>query len=357
MPIAFGGGIFGGGGGGVSGIGASGRLALWSGAGTLTSDAGLTYVGSGTTAGIAFNADLSLSRSAAGVLAVGTGAAGSYDGDFYAGAAHLRGSSASPRIWLQAGTPGMSYFAVGDFTGVGARTAMLASAVLGYQSVLAWSSGGDPFTGAVDLYLRRRAAATLQLGAADSATPVAQTIAFQGSRGGTDTNTAGADATIQGSLGTGTGGGGNILVRTAPRGSTGSAQNTPSDRLVLAAKQVTLTESSATPILDVAVPSGSVAGGEVLYTIRADDATDFQALTGRVQWSAVNKGGTLTAAINLVGTETTAVSAGTLTNTATITTGVNLITINLNAVSSLTQTTLYAYVQAQNNGIGNVTTR
>ncbi len=129
------------------------------------------------------------------------------------------------------------------------------------------------------------------------------------------------------------------------------------DRAVIAGGTVTLTESSATPVLDVAVASGTVAGGTVWYTIRANDATDFQALRGQVQWSAVNKGGTLTAAIVLVGSEILAASAGTLTNTATITTGTNLITINLNAVSSLTQTTLYAYVSAQVDGTGTVTTK
>lgn len=156
---------------------------------------------------------------------------------------------------------------------------------------------------------------------------------------------------------TGTASGSNLRLRTAPSAtSTSSTLNTPVDRIWLAAHQVTLTESSATPVVDIPVSSGSVAGGILFYTIRADDATDFQVLRGRVVWSAVNKAGTLTPTLGTP-EEITSVSAGTLTDTVTITTGTNLITLNLNAVSSLTQTTLYAFVSGENDGSGNVTTK
>ena len=71
-----------------------------------------------------------------------------------------------------------------------------------------------------DTYAIRRAAATFQFGAADAAAPVAQTLAFQGARGGTDTNTAAVTTTIQGSLGTGTGAAGDLVFKI------GTAQNT-----------------------------------------------------------------------------------------------------------------------------------
>jgi hypothetical protein len=75
-----------------------------------------------------------------------------------------------------------------------------------------------------DLILRRAAAATLQLGAADAAAPVAQTFKVQSVVAGT-TNTAGTNFTIQGSAGTGTGAGGSIIFQVAPAGSSGSSQN------------------------------------------------------------------------------------------------------------------------------------
>ena len=65
----------------------------------------------------------------------------------------------------------------------------------------------------------------LQLGAADAAAPVAQTLGVQNVVVGTS-NTAGADFTITGSQGTGTGAGGNIVFKTAPAsGSSGTTQN------------------------------------------------------------------------------------------------------------------------------------
>jgi len=68
------------------------------------------------------------------------------------------------------------------------------------------------------------AAASLQLGAADGAAPVAQTLQVQSVVGGTS-NTAGANFTIAGSKGTGTGAGGSIIFQVAPAGTAGTAQN------------------------------------------------------------------------------------------------------------------------------------
>lgn len=64
----------------------------------------------------------------------------------------------------------------------------------------------------------------LQLGALDAASPAAQTIQPQSVVAGTS-NTAGANFTIAGSAGTGTGIGGSLLFQVAPAGSTGTAQN------------------------------------------------------------------------------------------------------------------------------------
>lgn len=64
----------------------------------------------------------------------------------------------------------------------------------------------------------------LKFGSADAASPVAQTLSFQGVVAGTS-NIAGVNATIAGSQGTGTGAGGSLILQTAPAGTTGSAQN------------------------------------------------------------------------------------------------------------------------------------
>jgi len=78
--------------------------------------------------------------------------------------------------------------------------------------------------GSSDLILSRKAAASLQLGDPDAAAPVAQTIGPQSVVAGTS-NTAGKNFTINGSRGTGSGQGGNIIFQVAPAGVAGTAQN------------------------------------------------------------------------------------------------------------------------------------
>lgn len=85
-------------------------------------------------------------------------------------------------------------------------------------------NSGTTFNWNADTFLGRVAAASLRLGAADAASPVAQTLSVQNVATGT-TNTAGVDFVIAGSKGTGTGAGGAIRLQVAAAGSTGSSQN------------------------------------------------------------------------------------------------------------------------------------
>jgi hypothetical protein len=75
-----------------------------------------------------------------------------------------------------------------------------------------------------DLFVSRKAGASLQFGQADAAAPVAQTIGVQSVVAGTS-NTAGQNFTVRGSQGTGTGVGGDIIFQVAAAGSSGTAQN------------------------------------------------------------------------------------------------------------------------------------
>jgi hypothetical protein len=83
-----------------------------------------------------------------------------------------------------------------------------------------------------DIFLRRFGAAMLQLGGANSATPIAQTLKVQDVLTGTS-DTAGANFAITGSKGTGTGVGGSILFQTAPAGLTGTAQNATTTAMLI----------------------------------------------------------------------------------------------------------------------------
>lgn len=98
------------------------------------------------------------------------------------------------------------------------------NAVLGSNRFFGFSSTAAVTSGIADAALTRRAAANLRFGAADAAAPVAQTLSVQSVVAGTS-NTAGANLTITGSQGTGTGAGGSIIFQVAPAGSSGTAQN------------------------------------------------------------------------------------------------------------------------------------
>ena len=64
----------------------------------------------------------------------------------------------------------------------------------------------------------------LHIGGVDAATATAQTLGVQGVVAGTS-NVAGANFTIAGSQGTGTGAGGSLIFQTAPAGGSGTSQN------------------------------------------------------------------------------------------------------------------------------------
>jgi hypothetical protein len=85
-------------------------------------------------------------------------------------------------------------------------------------------SSGGPLSWSSDTYITRKTTRNLQLGQADAATALAQTLSVQSVVAGTS-NTAGQNFTITGSQGTGTGVGGAIIFQVAPSGSSGSAQN------------------------------------------------------------------------------------------------------------------------------------
>lgn len=104
--------------------------------------------------------------------------------------------------------------------------------VIGIVAHLQLIFGSNPYILLGGTYLRNRASANLQLGNADAAAPVAQTLSVQSVVAGTS-NTAGSDFTITGSQGTGTGAGGSLIFQVAPAGTTGTAQNALSTALTI----------------------------------------------------------------------------------------------------------------------------
>lgn len=117
------------------------------------------------------------------------------------------------------------------------------------------NAGQYTFGAADDIILGRSAAASLQLGAADAAAPVAQTFGPQSVVAGTS-NTAGAAFTLRGSRGTGTGVGGSLVFQVAPASTTGSTQNTLATALTIdSTKTATFTGATVGPSYQIAATS------------------------------------------------------------------------------------------------------
>jgi hypothetical protein len=133
-----------------------------------------------------------------------------------------QGASANLLNILGGASGATSYFNVDQFGDVLSKGGITSGVNIGFTG----NGGVLKFGGSGDLILSRHAAANLQLGNADAASPVAQTLNAQNVVAGTS-NTAGANWTIAGSKGTGSGIGGNIVVQTAPPGAAATVQNTP----------------------------------------------------------------------------------------------------------------------------------
>lgn len=131
----------------------------------------------------------------------------------------------------------------------------------------------------------------------------------------------------------------------------------------------TLTESSATSTAQISVAAGAGGGGTFNYCVFAADGTDQQQRCGRIKFAVTNKAGTETCGLNTDTAVTNdasisetedgnaaAISAGTLTYAITCSTSpTNAVDIQINAVSSLTQTTLEARYSVSLIGPGQVT--
>jgi hypothetical protein len=95
---------------------------------------------------------------------------------------------------------------------------------VGLNSTDVASIAFGPGNAARNAFIEYVGAGSLRFGGPDAAAPVAQTLGVQNVVAGTS-NTPGTNLTINGSRGTGTGIGGDIIFQTAPAGSSGSTQN------------------------------------------------------------------------------------------------------------------------------------
>lgn len=127
-----------------------------------------------------------------------------------------------------------------------------------------------------------------------------------------------------------------------------------------------LTAGAATSIVRIPVAASAGTGGRLIYTVFAADAVDQQSRSGWLQFSISNKAGTEICKMTSVagandtsidqtedGSGIGAISSGTLTYTVTCDLSpTNAVDFQINAVSSLTETTLNAYYRVEMAGPG-----
>jgi hypothetical protein len=231
-------------------------------------------------------------------------------------------------------------------SGPSSRVLMPSGARFGFQST-AVQADADP-----DTALTRSAAASLQMGLADAASPVAQTFRAQSVVAGS-TNIAGATWTLIGSLGTSQGAPGAIDLQTGGLiSASGTTQQTAVSRTVLGASKV-LTNNTVTTVVNVTDANNTVASGFVDYTVEVFNGTDLQYESGSFTYGVTNKGGTIANnTITQAGASGVGVTAnypvnkttsGTLVVTWAIS-AANPALLSVNANSSLTPSTGYPRV-------------
>lgn len=116
-------------------------------------------------------------------------------------------------------------------------------------------------------------------------------------------------------------------------------------RSIQGSKTKALTESSATTVFTIALADKAVTSGTVMWAVHAADATNTQMVSNEFGFDCLNEADTEACTINNHGTDTDNTPTGTLTCTDAWAYGTNTASFTLNCVSSLTQTTLNAYVR------------
>lgn len=237
------------------------------------------------------------------------------------------------------------------------------------------------FRAAADTILTSPATATWQLGAAASATPVAQTLQAQGSRGGTDTDVAGANLTIQPGAGTGNATASTLVFKTPTVTGSGTTQQTQATRLTLGpnaaaivsadlyptttdtytlgtasrawssfylsratlgSKSKAIVDATPTAFATIPLADGAATGGEIIYRVVVTSGTDRQVQQGRFAYNAVRKGAAY--AVDFQDTAVPGVqTAGTLTVAVTAAAAADLLTFSCNANTDLGAPTLTIY--------------
>lgn len=233
---------------------------------------------------------------------------------------------------------------------------------LSIQGITVASNGANQYAvGATvaspDTWLRRRAAASWMLGAADlNGSPVAQTLGVQNAITGTDLPGAAA-FTLAAPLGTGAGAGSSIQLQRAQMTGTGTTAQTGVAAIVVCeSKTLSNTSATAQTLANIALASNSAGGAAGFITVTATDGTNFDSETQSFNVSYVNKAGTGTVGTPAITTSSAANNSGSATIGMTATFSGGVLSIKTTPVfTTIVPTTVTAYLELQNHGAGAVT--
>lgn len=183
-----------------------------------------------------------------------------------------------------------------DQNGAGLVTGVSSGTQLTYLSVgppveflittagrIGWSASTNVPAGG-DTWLTRPAAATIQQGAANAASPVAQTLQAQGSRSGTDSNVGGANYTISGGLGTGTGTPSTLALASPIAVASGTGAQTMTTGLAIKAGAAVLTNYAV-----ASLPAAATVGAGGTAFVTDASTTLILGLGGTVAGGGANK--------------------------------------------------------------------
>lgn len=147
------------------------------------------------------------------------------------------------------------------FTGTNtfSNTLIASGNVSGGGNITAGNGSQFTWQGTNGIITSPSAAGTIQHGAADAASPVAQKIIMQSVVAG-NANTAGANATLQGSLSNGSGGG-DILVKTTLSVAASGTQNTAATAITFKGGDQSIIMASTTDATSTSTGALQIAGG------------------------------------------------------------------------------------------------
>jgi len=247
----------------------------------------------------------------------------------------LDGTTAAPSLAF-ASEPGLGIYrgaqSTLDFTipGMGSIGFMVVATgvVVGSGMSYGWNSTSTAH-GSPDLQLRRAAAATLQQGAADAASPVNQTLQAQGVAAGTS-DTSGASYTFRPGIGRGSAVPAPLVLNRSIVTTTGSvAQGQQGAFIVCGTKTLSTTSAQAQTVVTVTTTTLTSGGLTLFYNTSATSATAADADTGQVNVSWNNVSGTVAATMGTVINAVQSNSSGTLASTPTVTVATNVVSIKL----------------------------